>query len=27
VPLAYLPYRFEGVTTFESVAELAMRLT
>jgi len=27
VPLAYLPHRFEGVNTFESVSELAMRLT
>jgi anion-transporting ArsA/GET3 family ATPase len=27
VPLAYLPYRFEGVNTFGSVSELAMRLT
>lgn len=27
VPLAYLPYRFEGVNTFASVSELAMRLT
>ena len=27
VPLAYLPYRFEGVNSFESVSELAMRLT
>ncbi len=27
VPLAYLPQRFEGVHTFESVSELAMRLT
>jgi len=27
VPLAYLPHRFEGVNTYESVAELAMRLT
>lgn len=26
-PLAYLPHRFEGVNTFESVSELAMRLT
>lgn len=26
-PLAYLPYRFEGVNTFDSVSELAMRLT
>ena len=26
-PLAYLPYRFEGVSSFESVAELALRLT
>jgi anion-transporting ArsA/GET3 family ATPase len=27
IPLAYLPYRFEGVNTFESISELAMRLT
>jgi anion-transporting ArsA/GET3 family ATPase len=27
VPLAYLPYRFEGVNSFDSVSELAMRLT
>ena len=27
VPLAYLPYRFEGVNTFESICELSMRLT
>jgi hypothetical protein len=26
-PLAYLPYRFEGVNTFDSVSDLATRLT